>query len=434
MKRLSLVLLAVLLVAVVVMIASASSAASYPYTLVDLGTFGGPNGFQNYPGALTEDGTAIGEADTPAADPNAPICFSDCNISPGFEWQHGRLTELPALPGPNSACPTSIAARGLVAGVSQNGVDESAGWQLDEAVLWKDGRLIDLGTLGGVQSDAGGVNDEGQVVGAALNGVPDPFPGSAGDVAITNCAVTPINTTETRAFLWQNGKMHDLGTLGGPDAAANWINDRGQVVGQSFTNNIANATTGYPTMDPFLWWSGNLHDLGSLGGTSGVANWLNQQGEVIGTSNLAGDETHHAFLWNGRLRDLGTLGGPNSEAFFANDVGDVVGRADYSASNHHAFLWRNGAMIDLGSVDGDPNSTAYAVNNRDQVVGDSSGGHAWLWQNGTIRDLNTLIAPGSGLSVQSAAAINDSGVIYGTAGLPNGDQHVYLLVPNTRNR
>jgi probable HAF family extracellular repeat protein len=177
-----------------------------------------------------------------------------------------------------------------------------------------------------------------------------------------------------------------------------------------------------------------LHDLGSLGGTSGVANWLNQQGEVIGTSNLAGDETHHAFLWNGRLRDLGTLGGPNSEAFFANDVGDVVGRADYSASNHHAFLWRNGAMIDLGSVDGDPNSTAYAVNNRDQVVGDSSGGHAWLWQNGTIRDLNTLIAPGSGLSVQSAAAINDSGVIYGTAGLPNGDQHVYLLVPNTRNR
>ena len=87
-------------------------------------------------------------------------------------------------------------------------------------------------------------------------------------------------------------------------------------------------------------------------------------------------------------------------------------------------------MIDLGTVDGDASSTAYCVNARDQVVGDSSGGHAWLWQDGSIQDLNTLIAPGSGLSVEAAAFINDSGEIYGTGTLPNGDQHVILLIPH----
>jgi probable HAF family extracellular repeat protein len=413
---------------------SSTGRVSYPYTLVDLGTFGGPNSFQNYPGrSLTDDGTAIGEADTSVADPNAPICFADCTVSPAFEWRNGHLTDLGALPGPNSSCPTWINDRGMVAGVSEYAVDNSAGWTLEDAVLWSHGKLIDLGTLGGNQSDAGAVNDEGQVAGAALNAVPDPVPDSAGVLASTNCAITPINTTEVRAFVWQDGVMHDLGTLGGPDAMASWINDRGQVAGQSFTNSVVNASTGYPTMDPFLSQDGKMIDLGTLGGTSGTANWLTAKGEVVGTSNLAGDLAHHAFAWqNGKMTDLGTLGGTNSEAFFANNARTVVGRADFSptSSDHHAFLWRNGKMIDLGTVDGDSSSTAVSVNAHDQVVGDSSGGHAWLWQDGSIHDLNTLIAPGSDLSVEAAAFVNDSGEIYGTATLPNGDQHVILLIPN----
>jgi probable HAF family extracellular repeat protein len=413
---------------------SSSGRVSYAYTLVDLGTLGGPNSFQNAPGqSLTDYGTAIGEADTSVADPNAPICFADCTISPAFEWQNGHLTDLGALPGPNSSCPTWVNDRGTVAGVSEYAVDKSAGWALEDAVLWSQGKLIDLGTLGGNQSDAGAVNDEGQVAGAALNAVPDPVPDSAGVLATTNCAITPINTTEVRAFVWQDGVMHDLGTLGGPDAMASWINDRGQVAGQSFTNSVVNASTGYPTMDPFLWQNGKMIDLGTLGGTSGTANWLTAQGEVVGTSNLVGDQAHNAFAWrNGKMTDLGTLGGTNSEAFFANDDGTVVGRADFSptSSDHHAFLWQNGKMIDLGTVDGDASSTAYCVNARDQVVGDSSGGHAWLWQDGSIQDLNTLIAPGSDLSVEAAAFINDSGEIYGTGTLPNGDQHVILLIPH----
>jgi probable HAF family extracellular repeat protein len=50
--------------------------------------------------------------------------------------------------------------------------------------------VIDLGTLGGNQSQAAAINPTGQVVGNSLTA-----------------------TGQTHAFLWDNGKMTDLGTL-----------------------------------------------------------------------------------------------------------------------------------------------------------------------------------------------------------------------------
>ena len=85
--------------------------------------------------------------------------------------------------------------------------------------------------------------------------------------------------------------MPDLGTLGGPDAQSYSKNQRGQIAGWSDTNSTANPTTGVPTIDPFLWQDGHLTDLGDLGGTLGQAFWLNEPGEVVGWSDLAGDQT-----------------------------------------------------------------------------------------------------------------------------------------------
>ena len=87
------------------------------------------------------------------------------------------------------------------------------------------------------------------------------------------------------AFLSQNGVLQDLGTLGGPDAAAYVVNERGQIGGGSYTSSTPNPATGLPTLDPFLWENGSMVDLGSLGGTSGVADALNNRGQVVGESN-----------------------------------------------------------------------------------------------------------------------------------------------------
>jgi probable HAF family extracellular repeat protein len=279
----------------------------------------------------------------------------------------------------------------------------------------------------------------------ALNTTPDPF---CLVMAILPCA------TQARAFLWQNGSMYDLGALGsGNDAAALGVNESGQVVGYSFTDASPNGTTGFPTVHPFLWENNNMVDLGSLSGTIASPGPLfhmgsmvapsqtppiNNRGQVVGTSTLAGDQTWHPFLWDhGVLTDLGTLGGTNGEAFWLSNSGLVVGRADFSrdSKNHHAFLWKNGVMTDLGVLDPWPCSTANSVNSKGQVVGDTGicnkgGGPAFYSQDGQpMVDINTLVLPGSDLTLTSAAFINDRGEIAGTGVLPNGDGRAVLLVP-----
>jgi probable HAF family extracellular repeat protein len=245
--------------------------------------------------------------------------------------------------------------------------------------------------------------------------------------------------TQARATLWQNGTAHDLGTLGGNDAVAMLINDQPQVAGISYTTTIANPVTGIPTIDPFFWEEGKIRDLGTLGGTFGFPNWLNNLGQVVGQSNLAGDETFHPFLsTRGRpMRDLGTLGGESGQAFWINDAGEVVGVADLPGSGtqaHDAFLWRRGVMTDLGTLGTDPCSTALSINSQGQIVGASTNCthhvRGFLWENGgPMIDLNALVLTGSGLTVRSGDQINDRGEIAGRGVLPNGDVHAILLIP-----
>ncbi len=272
--------------------------------------------------------------------------------------------------------------------------------------------ITDLGALGvdHPKSSAVAINAHGQIVGSSSYGNGShthAFLWQAGKmrdlgagtvaVAINDSGQVAVNGVP-HAFLWENGKRTDLGVLGaGNYTEASAMNDRGQIVGSSGTESGSN---------PFLWQNGKMSDLGTLGRAGGVAIWpkasaINERGQVVGTSQTR-SRNPVAYLWqNGRMRNLG---GWRSAAIAINDRGVIVGR-----SGEHAFKWENGKMTDLGTLGG-TRSAATAINNRGQIVGwsevASGAEHAFLWQKGKMIDLGTLGAVSS-----DAVAINERGQI-----------------------
>ena len=408
----------------------------HQYKLIDLGTFGGPAGL--VPGfslvSINSKGTVIVQGDTTIPDPYSPNCFwGDCLVNHVGIWRDGVLTDLGTLPGVTSGQPLWINEQGVVVGVSENGrIDPLNGVPEIDAVVWKDGHVTDLGTLGGYASAAQAINNRGEVTGLAFNPIPDPYQQYMGPAP----NLWANGSTQMHAFLWRDGAMRDLGTLGGPDSVGEFVNERGQVAGVSYTSFTPNLNTGIPTQDPFLWDKGTMIDLGTLGGTGGWPWGLNNKGQVTGQSNLADDVNFHAFLWEGGvMKDLGTLGGNKSSSRWINEAGEIVGRADIPGSQtRHGFLWRKGVMTDLGVVDNDPCSTAYSINSSSQIIGISAvcgqTGHGFLWENGgPIVDLQTLVLPGSNVTIQQVYFISDAGEIAGSGVDSNGNQRPILLVP-----
>lgn len=419
------------------------------YRLVDIGTFGGQNSQFSTPSAsvLSRGGVAAGIADTDIPD---PTCYFDCVIDHAFEWKDGVITRLPELPGGQSSFGYVVNDRGLIVGVSQIGtIDPLTGVREQRGAAWRRGKVAELHSLGGNVSGTFAVNDRDEIVGAATNEIPDPF----ADALMAACRIVETSTcdtfafsnlfspttTETRAVLWHDGSVHDLGTLGGPDSTAEMINERGDVTGYSYTSFTANPSTGTPTVDPFFWSRDGeqMIDMGGLGGTFGAPFWMNNRGEVVGASNLAGDIDTHPFIWSREkgMEDLGTLGGTFGHPDWINDAGDVVGTSTDAGGHLRAFLWHAGKMTNLGTVGTDPDSEALSINAHGQIVGGSyelgvADLHGFLWENGgPMVDLNALVHPKSTVKVIFATQINEGGEIAGTGLLPNGDTHAILLIP-----
>jgi uncharacterized membrane protein len=146
------------LLALAIPLSGAAAQNQHHYKLVDLGTFGGPTAYGSINGNGTQlinnSGVVSSFADTAMPDRNAPtptLCYNlDCFLSHAFHWQDGVLTDVGALPGANSSASGPINERGWSVGQSQNGVmDPLLGIPEIRATLWKDGRIVDLGTLGG---------------------------------------------------------------------------------------------------------------------------------------------------------------------------------------------------------------------------------------------------------------------------------------------
>jgi probable HAF family extracellular repeat protein len=223
----------------------------------------------------------------------------------------------------------------------------------------------------------------------------------------------------------------NIGDLGGGSAVAYGLNDSGQVVGSAVTALGAN--------HPFLYSNGQMTDLGTLGSPNNVDWWnsaqaVNPAGVVIGTSYDA-QGNFHPFIWkNGKMTELQTLGGEWGEGYALNNKLQTTG-IGYTKGNAeaHAFLCGSGGKCtDLGTLDGPlVASWGFGINDSGVVVGysDFQGGyHAFVYSGGKMKDLNKLIPVGSGWVLEQAFGINNAGQIVGT-GTHNGQEHAFLLTP-----
>ncbi|NTW66180.1 MAG: DUF3466 family protein [Nitrospirae bacterium] len=247
-------------------------------------------------------------------------------------------------------------------------------------------------------------------------------------------------------FLYSGGLLIDIGTLlpSAPYTVAQFantcaygINDSGQIVGYSYTE-----LSGYPSLygpHAFVYYinEGWMFDLLANPEHKFYAYDINNNGQIVGSSNLMGWAYRAFLLSQGVWTELGTLGGASSTARRINDSGLVVGYSNIvgqSDSIYHAFLYSSGLMTDLGTLGG-TDSYAYDINTSGQIVGSSkiagdTASRAFIYtpttEGGVMTDLNTLIDPDSGWTLDTAVAINDNGHILGS-GYLNGEYHMVLL-------
>lgn len=331
---------------------------------------------------------------------------------------------------------SGIANGGIVAGFSFLPGDDAL-----HAALWRGGEITDLGTLGGPSSRVPwpGVNNRGMAAGISQTGELDPLNED------WSCEgggfLPPTNPRQIcSAFVWMDGAMQELPTLGGNHGFATGMNSKGQVVGWAETPVHGPTCTGVQVLQfKAVMWEprkGTKHVLRPLPGDStSAANDVNENGQAVGISGdcdqaVGRFSALHGVLWDhGVPQEIPNLGGdtwhtPQS----INERGDVVGFSNPPGPGDpegefiaHAFLWINGSptAIDLGTLPGDAFSQGQALNSRGQVVGVSIGDdlRAFLWEDGVMMDLNELAGPGFGPGephqLLSARDINDRGQITG---------------------
>lgn len=310
------------------------------------------------------------------------------------------------------------------------------------AVMNVNGRNIDLLTLGGDNSwtNYGGINDRGDNVGMSETSVPDP---EGEDF----CGFGTHRTC--RGFLWRNGHMTALPTLGGNNAQAAAINNREQIVGISETAALdPSCPPGKTakTLSPVLWENGEARALPTLPGEpDGFAQGINDEGQAVGSSGTCTNISTHAVLWeSGTVSQLPDLGVSGGIAYAMNNHNQAVGWVPAAdGSTVVATIWRKErvtgviTITTLPILPGDGAAFATGINNRGQVVGstfkDGAWSHGFIGQDGVVTDLNTLIPQDSNLNIVAASNINEHGQISGMAmvksGPDQGKVHAILLTP-----
>ena len=325
------------------------------------------------------------------------------------------------------------------------------------AILWQGAHISDLGTLGGQDSSAfGAPNALGQVAGMAETSSADP---NGEDFCGFAAQGVPSSGT-CLGFLWQNGSMSPLSTLGGNNSAASMINKSSVIAGYAETAAPDSTCPSYEPAygqyqvleeEPVVWKKGQIQELPTYGGDpDGFALAINDSGQVAGASGACStlnviNGTYvapvHALFWqsNGTVTNIPSLGGASgNQAHNINNSGQVVGASDLSGDEvFHGFVWSPGATTsqDIPPLSGDTYSVALAINDAGEVGGVSIDStfttlRAFVVVNGVPTDLNTLIPANSPLQLLTACGINSRGEITGMAmEKSTGEYRGYLAIP-----
>lgn len=320
--------------------------------------------------------------------------------------------------------------------------------------------FMDVGSLGGVRTEAYDINNAGQIVGWGKTATG----GNRAFRTAPNVAVDPttdlipllnggtqnfaysINSTGAvagdansvvgdRGFRFNSGSLNTISPTNGNWTYASKINESNQIAGSTAVSNFYTHA--------MLYSGTQSYDLGTLGGRNSYGYGINSSGVVVGSSELVNNSDQSAaFAWtpttpngtSGTMVAIGNLGGNYSYAYDINDAGGIVGGSTLANDIGYQAFYRpaGGAMISLGTLGGS-SSEARSINSLGQIVGyakdASEATRAFLYSNGVMHDLNNLMPDGSGWTLTTARAINDRGQIVGVGRNPLGETRSFVLTP-----
>jgi probable HAF family extracellular repeat protein len=190
--------------------------------------------------------------------------------------QKNEVRELPPYRDDTEASAIGINDKGEIVGTSGKCKFFNQSFGSIEAILWRNGRPINLGNLGfRLFNIAFSINNKSEVTGQASTSQ------VSGSIHVFH------------AYLWRRGVMKDLGTLPGyPFSLGNVINDKTQIVGIAQTASASRA---------FLWQNGTMYDVNTLVPKHAdfnvtAAEGLNDRGQIAGWGIPGNASQVHGFL------------------------------------------------------------------------------------------------------------------------------------------
>ncbi len=346
------------LLAVLATTASINSYAVTAYQLTDLGVLPGERAFsQAY--SISNNGLISGRARGRLPIPGTADEIRGPTNAVRFYSGNGYIQTMGTLGGTSghglASYGRAINNNGVVAGYSTINPDPNHARQYHAFVNdYAKGTMKDIGTLGGPESRAYGINNNGKVVGWA----------NAQADGSDNVAFVYDIETDTMTSLGGN-------LLGGARSFAFDINDKDQIAGV--------ATLADGSAHAFAYSNGAAVDLGSLDNSGySEARAINENGWVTGWS-LTDSKDYHAFIWDGtEMKDLGSLGG-DTKGLDINNKGQVVGSGTDTEGNSIAFLYTDGQMFNLVDLLSDSDRAmlkeireAASINDDGTIVGRAS--------------------------------------------------------------